>query len=60
MYTITNWIAWVGIAVGGAMWVEPNLCAWAVSASHGAALFMPVLGCVWLGVQIWYRIWQGK
>lgn len=60
METVTNWIAWGGIAFGSATWVEPNFYAWVVNASHGAALFMPILGCVWLGVQIWSRLFQGK
>lgn len=60
MDTVTNWIAYSGIAVGSATWMWPFLYEWVVQASHGAALFMPILGCMWLGVQIWSRLYRGK
>lgn len=59
METVTNWIAWCGIAAGGATWMWPDFYQWALSASNGAALLMPVMGCVWLGVQIWVKVSKG-
>lgn len=60
MDRLTDWIAASGIAVGGATWVNPGIYEWTVNASHGAALLMPILGVIWLGVQIWYRLAKGK
>jgi hypothetical protein len=56
MERITDVIAAAGVAT----WFTPELYEWAASTSQFAALMMPIFGCVWLGVQIWYRVVRGK
>jgi hypothetical protein len=56
MERATDVIATIGVAT----WFTPELYDFTASVSQGAALFMPVLGCIWLGVQIWSRIFKGK
>jgi hypothetical protein len=45
---ITDVIASIGVLT----WFTPGLYEWTASISHIAALFMPILGSVWLSVQI--------
>lgn len=56
MERITDAIA--ALAVG--TWVIPDAYEWLASFSTLASLLLPPLGCVWLAVQIWSRIFKGK
>lgn len=40
--------------------INPGILQWIGSISTVAALFMPILGCIWLAVQIWSRVARGK
>lgn len=53
---ITDFFAVFGLI----SWLNPAVYEWLNGVSSLAALFMPVLGCIWLAVQIWSRVTKGK
>jgi hypothetical protein len=53
---ITDAVAIVAVITG----LNPSFYYWLSEISGLAALLMPVLGCMWLGVQIWVRVTKGK
>lgn len=56
MERITDAIAIIAVITG----VNPDFFYWLGQTSQIAALLLPVLGCLWLGVQIWARVAKGK
>lgn len=40
--------------------INPGIYKWMSDISELGALLMPILGCVWLGVQIWSRVARNK
>ncbi|HLO78151.1 MAG TPA: hypothetical protein VK196_16980 [Magnetospirillum sp.] len=56
MERLTDALAVFGIMSG----LNPSIYEWLSDISTTFALFMPVLGCIWLGVQIWSRVARGK
>ena len=56
MERITDAIAIIAVITG----VNPDFYYWLGQTSQIAALLLPVLGCLWLGVQIWARVAKGK
>lgn len=50
---VTNWMA--GLAVLSPFWLP-----WLQDVSTIAALLLPILGGLWLLVQIWSKIYKGK
>jgi hypothetical protein len=47
MERLTDAVAAAGIAT----WFTPELYQWTSDFSQAAAMFMPILGCLWLGVK---------
>lgn len=41
-------------------WLNPGFYQWLSDFSQLAALMLPILGCLWLGVQITSRVVKGK
>lgn len=41
-------------------WLNPAVLEWISGVSTLAAMLMPILGVIWLGVQIWSRVARGK
>jgi hypothetical protein len=56
MERLTDLIASIGVLT----WLAPGLYEWTASVSQFAALIMPILGAIWLGVQIWAKVFKGK
>ncbi len=56
MERITDTLAVFAVLSG----INPAVFKWISEISTIAALLMPILGCIWLGVQIWSRIARGK
>lgn len=56
MERITDFFAVFGLL----SWLNPAVYDWLSGISSFAALMMPVLGCIWLAVQIWSRVVVGK
>lgn len=56
MERMTDGIAILAVITG----INPSVYHWLAEISAFAALLMPVLGCMWLGVQIWYRVAREK
>ena len=50
---VTNWIASLAVL---SWWWLPMLQDY----SQLAALLLPFLGAIWLGVQIWSKVFRGK
>lgn len=40
--------------------INPGIYQWMRDFSELGALMFPILGCAWLGVQIYYRVFKGK
>ncbi len=40
--------------------INPQIYFWLSETSTLAAMVMPILGCIWLGVQIYARAVRGK
>lgn len=40
--------------------LNPGIYQWMRDFSELGALLFPVLGCAWLAVQIYYRVFKGK
>lgn len=50
-----------GVAILAVLsWVNPKIFEWLSDFSQLAALMLPILGCIWLGVQIAVRVTKGK
>jgi hypothetical protein len=56
MERLTDGIAILAVITG----VNPSIYFWLSEISTLAALIMPILGCMWLGVQIYSRVAKGK
>ena len=56
MERLTDGIAILAVITG----VNPAIYYWLSEVSSVAALLMPILGCMWLGVQIWSRVAKDK
>lgn len=56
MERLTDGIAILAVISG----VNPAIYQWLSEISALAALMMPILGCMWLGVQIWSRVAKDK
>jgi hypothetical protein len=56
MERITDAIAILAVITG----INPTIYYWLSEISTLAALLMHVLGCMWLGVQIWSSVSKGK
>lgn len=52
MERLTDGIAILAVITG----INPQVYFWLSEFSQLAALLMPILGCMWLGVQIWSRV----
>lgn len=56
MERITDAVAVLAVISG----LNPGVYEWLSEISQVAALLVPILGCIWLGVQIWSRVTRGK
>lgn len=56
MERITDSLAIFGIL----SWLNPAVMEWLSGLSTIAALLMPILGVIWLAVQIYSRVAKGK
>lgn len=56
MERVTDAIAILAVITG----INPAVYHWLADISGLAALLMPILGCMWLGVQIYSRVAKGK
>lgn len=53
---LTDVVAILAVITG----IHPGIYEWLSEISQLAALLVPILGCLWLGVQIWSRLAKGK
>lgn len=56
MERVTDAIAILAVITG----INPAVYYWLSEISALAALLLPILGCMWLGVQIYSRVAKGK
>lgn len=56
MERVTDALAILAVITG----INPQIYLYLSEISAFAALLMPILGCMWLGVQIWSRVSGGK
>jgi hypothetical protein len=56
MERITDGVAILAVISG----INPAIYQWMANISEIAALLMPIMGCIWLGVQVWVRVARGK
>ncbi len=56
MSRFTDAVAILAVLTG----LNPDYYWYISQTSQVAALFLPILGCIWLGVQIWGRVAKGK
>lgn len=56
MERVTDGVAILAVISG----INPGIYQWMSDISEIGALLMPVLGCIWLGVQIWTRVTRDR
>ena len=56
MERFTDAVAILAVLTG----LNPDYYWYISQTSQFAALLLPILGCIWLGVQIWVRVVKGK